>query len=85
MYHVQADSKIENGKESFHYDEAYSLGNFSSDEMMDALLSGDLEMDIRLGVYASGKKVGKSHDNGTAFRVSANKLEECFDDKQKLI
>ena len=85
MYHVQADSKIENGKESFHYNEAYSLENFSSDDMVDSLMSGDLEMDIRLGVYASGDRKGKPHDNGTAFRVSPNKLDECFDEKKKLL
>lgn len=85
MYHVQADSIIENGKESFHYNEAYSLENFSSDEMMDSLLSGELEMDIRLGVYASGDRKGKPHDNGTAFRVSPNKLDGCFDEKKKLL
>lgn len=85
MYHVQADSKTENGKESFHYNEAYSLENFSSEEMMDSLLSGELEMDIRLGVYASGNRKGKPHDNGTAFRVSPNKLDECFDEKKKLL
>lgn len=85
MYHVQADSKVENGKESFHYNEAYSLENFSPDEMVDSLLSGDLEMDIRLGVYASGKRKGKPHDNVMTFRISPNKLDECFNEKKKLL
>lgn len=85
MYHVHADSKIENGKESFHYNEAYSLENFSADKMMDGLMSGDLEMDIRLGMYASGKNQGKPHDNGTAVRVSSKKLDECFKTKKKLL
>lgn len=49
MYHVQADSKVEDENESFHYTEAYSLENFSSDDMMASLMSGDLEIDIRLG------------------------------------
>ncbi len=85
MYHVQAESKVENGEESFHYSEAYSLENFSADKMIDGLISGDLEMDIRLGIYASGKMQGKPHDNGTAVRVSPKKLDECFDTKKKLL
>lgn len=85
MYHVQADSKVEDGNESFHYNEAYSLENFSLDDMVASLMSGDLEMDIRLGVYASGNRKGKPHDNGTAFRVSPNKLDDCFAVKKKLL
>ncbi len=85
MYHVQAESKMEDGKEFFRYTEAYSLENFSADKMIDGLISGELEMDIRLGVYASGKKKGKAHDNGTAIRVSPNKLDDCFDIKKQLL
>lgn len=85
MYHVQADSKVENGKESFCYDEAYCLEDFSADKMIDGLKSGNLEMDIRLGIHASGKNKGKSHDNGTAIRVSPDKLDDCFKTKKKLL
>ncbi len=85
MYHVQAESKLEDGEESFHFTEAYSLEDFSADKMLDSLRTGDLEMDIRLGVYASGKNKGKAHDNGTAIRVSPNKLDNCFNKKNKLI
>lgn len=85
MYHVQAESKIENGEEFFRFSEAYSLENFSADKLLDGLISGDLEMDIRLGIYASGKRKGKPHDNGTAIRVSPNKLDDCFSTKKKLL
>lgn len=85
MYHVQAESILQDGEESFHFTEAYSLENFSADKMLDGLMSGDLEMDIRLGIYASGEKKGKPHDNGTAIRVSPNKLDNCFDTKKKLL
>lgn len=80
-----AESRIQDGEESFHFKEAYSLENFSADKMIDGLISGDLEMDIRLGVYASGEKKGKPHDNGTAIRVSPSKLDDCFDTKKKLL
>lgn len=85
MYHVEAESKIQDGEEEFYYTEAYSLENFSADKMIEGLISGNLEMDIRLGVYASGKRKGKPHDNGTAIRVSPEKLDDCFDSKKKLL
>ena len=58
MYHVQAESEIRDGVEAFHFTAAYSLEVFRAAQMMDGLLSGELEMDIRLGVYASGKNKG---------------------------
>ena len=65
--------------------EAYSLENFSAERMIEGLKSGELDVDIRLGVYASGDRKGKPHDNGTAIRVSSKKLDECFDKKKKLL
>jgi len=86
LYHVQAEAKKEDdGSESFHYSAAYSLEDFSAERMIEGLKSGELDVDIRLGVYASGDRKGKPHDNGTAIRVSSKKLDECFDKKKKLL
>ena len=55
VYHVQADSQLNaDGKEEFHYVDADSLENFNSDKMYDLLEKGDMEVDIRLGLHASG-------------------------------
>lgn len=86
VYHVQAKvNKDYQGNEEFLYDEAYSLSNFNAEKMIRNLENGDLSVDIRLGLYASGEKKGKAHDNGTAIRVSNNKLDTCFDKKEKLL
>lgn len=86
LYHVKAETqKKDDGTELFHYDEAYSLEGFSAEKMLDGLKSGELGMDIRLGIYASGVRKGKPHDNGTAIRVAPKKLDECFDEKKKLL
>ena len=86
MYHVQAETQRSNdGTEEFHYDEASSLSGFSGDKMIECVESGELVVDIRLGVYASGDKKGKPHDNGTAIRVSPSKLDDCFDEKKELL
>ena len=85
IYHVQAEVKVDEGEEKFYYDEADSLEGFSFNKMMNGLESGDLKIDIRLGLYESGKKAGKEHDNGTAIRIPANKLEKFFNKKKKLL
>jgi len=86
LYHVHAESKIdENGVESFHFDRAYALQGVSSKKLLEAIENGDVEIDIRLGVYASGKNIGKPHDNGTAIRVTPQQLEDFFEEKKKLL
>ena len=86
VYRVQAESRKEaDGTESFLYNDVESLENFNADRMMTNLQNGDLSVDIRLGFYASGKKKGKPHDNGTAIRVPIKKLDNCFDNKKKLL
>ncbi len=86
VYHVQAKVRIDDqGNEEFLYDEVNSLSNFNAEKMIDNLKNGDLSVDIRLGLYASGERKGKAHDNGTAIRVSNNKLDTCFDKKEQLL
>ncbi len=41
------------------------------------MVSGDLTTDAKFE--------GKPHENETAFRVSPNKLDNCFDVKKKLL
>ena len=43
-------------------------------KMIDGLKKGDILVDLRIGVYASGKNQGKTHDHGTGFRIKLNKL-----------
>lgn len=39
------------------------------DKLIKSIKDGKLLIDIRIGVYASGKNAGKTHDHGTAFRI----------------
>ena len=43
-------------------------------KMIEGIKKGDILIDLRIGVYASGKKQGKTHDHGTGFRIKLNKL-----------
>ncbi|MBQ9200000.1 MAG: hypothetical protein IJ141_07440 [Lachnospiraceae bacterium] len=86
VYHVQAKTRRDaEGNEEFYYDEASSLSDFNAEKMIKNLENGDLSVDIRLGIYASGEKEGKPHDNGTAIRVSNKKLDTWFNKKEKLL
>lgn len=44
------------------------------DKMLKSIEDGRLAIDIRIGVYASGKNAGKTHDHGTAFRMNLQDL-----------
>lgn len=62
---VFADCKRERGHEYFHYKEAWILKDI--DPVKFLALS---KYDIRLGVYRTGKMIGKPHDHGSAFRLT---------------
>ena len=44
-----------------------------------------LKIDIRIGVYRTGKNKGKYHDHGTGFRINSRDFLEIFDRYKKLI
>lgn len=62
---VFADCKKIKNQEYFHYTEAWLLKSIDPTKFIE--LS---KYDIRLGVYRSGKNVGKPHDHGSAFRLT---------------
>ena len=62
---VFADCKRRGGHEYFHYREAWILKDIDPTKFL--VLS---KYDIRLGVYRSGKLIGKPHDHGSAFRLT---------------
>lgn len=41
---------------------------------LEAIKSGSMKVDIRMGAYKTGKKKGKLHDHGTGFRISQSNL-----------
>ena len=77
---VFAKAKKKNGHEYFHYIEGYILKGLDPAKFI--LYS---RYDIRLGVYHSGKNVGKPHDHGSAFRISENDIPKMFKIKKKIL
>ncbi len=84
LYYVLAENKFVDAREYFHYVTAYYLEGFDANKLMECLKTGDIKIDLRIGIFTSGKSKGKRHDHGTGIRVGIKNLDMCFD-KRKLL
>ena len=71
--------------EKFHFTEAYLLSNLNINKFKSAVESDKLKIDIRIGVYRSGKNKGKYHDHGTGFRINKRDFLHLFDNFTQII
>lgn len=71
---LYGEEKDENKKHFVKYNKMLILEGLTLEKMLSAIECGDLYIDIRIGVYASGKNIGKTHDHGTGFRIHLDKL-----------
>lgn len=72
------DEKNENGKCHVRYTKMVLIEGITLDGLLTAIEQGKLLIDIRIGVYASGKNAGKTHDHGTAFRIHLEDLLSTY-------
>lgn len=77
---VLAENKKIEGKEFFRFSEAYLLKDIDIENLIKYS-----KYDIRLGVYSSGKFVGKPHDHGSAFRIFKRDLLKLFKTHKKIL
>ncbi len=84
---VFADAKGEtkSGSEQFHYLEAYLLHGLNVSKFQTAIEKDYLKVDIRIGVYRSGKNKGKYHDHGTGFRMQKKDFLALYDNYERLM
>ncbi len=68
------DEKDEGGIHYVRYTKMLLFSGLTIEKMLRSVEVGDLKIDIRIGVYHSGKNEGKTHDHGTAFRIQLNDL-----------
>ncbi len=78
---VIADRKVEQGREYFHYNEAYLLTNPSPRSFLKAFKDSSIGIDIRMHL----KESGAVRNRGTAFRVRERYLTELYENKRRLI
>jgi hypothetical protein len=71
---LYGEEKDENGTHYVRYEKMLILEGLTLEKMLKAIEDGELMVDIRIGVYASGKNIGKTHDHGTGFRIHLDKL-----------
>ncbi|OFY89722.1 MAG: hypothetical protein A3K10_14635 [Bacteroidetes bacterium RIFCSPLOWO2_12_FULL_31_6] len=69
LFVVFAASKKIDDLEYFHYNKAIIYHNLVFDKFLELLEAGYIMFDLRMGVYKSGKSIGKPHDHGSGFRV----------------
>ncbi|OGZ63347.1 MAG: hypothetical protein A3C58_02560 [Candidatus Staskawiczbacteria bacterium RIFCSPHIGHO2_02_FULL_34_10] len=77
---VRAQTKKIRRNEYFHYKDAYFLKEIDPTKFL-----AHSKYDIRLGVYHSGKNVGKPHDHGSAFRLTEKSLPLLFKIHKKIL
>lgn len=78
---VFADNKMENGKEHFHYNEAYLLENPTPEKFLEAFDKNELLVDLRMHIKVSGGV----RNHGTGFRISEKNLMLLYSSKKRLI
>ena len=77
---VDANSKVENGHEYFHYTSFQAYQNPSMSKFLKLIEKGDIGVDFRIGSYKSGPKFGQAHDHGTGFRIAKTNITELYED-----
>lgn len=75
---IQAKSKKESDQEYFKYSSLQLLLNVDLITFLKAIEKGYVVVDIRVGIYKEGKRLGKSHDHGTAFRIKKQNFFQIF-------
>lgn len=78
LFYVNADHKVIEEEEYFHYTKALIFINPSLERLLELINKGKIMVDIRIGSYKSGKNKGKTHDHGTGFRIKPIDLRTLY-------
>ena len=78
---VIADRKVEQGKEYFHYNEAYLLTDPGPRNFIRAFKKSLIGIDLRMHL----KENGAVRNRGTAFRIREKDLIELYEHRRKLV
>ena len=78
---VDVDRKMVNKKLYFKYNSLtiYSLKDFKT--FLNLLDNGYISINIKIGIYKFGPRVGQVHDHGTGFQILFSDLDNLFDIK----
>jgi len=79
--YVSASTSIISGVEYFMYNELTLLDTVTFDKFLSLIESGDMMIDIRVGVYGTGKRMSRTHDHGTGFRLKARDFDKLYENQ----
>ena len=80
LFFVTAEREKKRVHEYFHFTNATIFNKPTFQKLIDLINEGKVMVDIRLGVYSSGKNECKAHDHGTGFRIKSNHLSLLYKD-----
>ena len=55
----------------------YKLKDFET--FINLIEKGIIRISLKIGVFRTGKRVGKIHDHGTSFCIEENNLDKLYD------
>ncbi|TWG29512.1 MvaI/BcnI family restriction endonuclease [Geobacillus sp. C56-T2] len=76
--YINAKNRKHGDQEYFIFDKALLLSGLTFDKFINLVENGTIKFDFRVGVYGSGKNLGKPHDHGSAFRIPKNAIGLAF-------
>jgi hypothetical protein len=76
--YISAETKIQEGREYFRYNSAVLLTGLTFKKFINSVKQGLILYDIRIGVYKTGKSLGKTHDHGSGFRIKKANVGTVF-------
>lgn len=79
LFVVTAKTQVIDQIEYFHYTNAKVFFGFNLNNFYQLVKNGSIQYDLRIGAYKSGRNFGKTHDHGSGFRISRNKMELLYD------
>ena len=80
LFFVTAERQKKRVNEYFHYTSATIFNKPSFEKLLNLIDDGKIMIDLRLGIYSSGKNKGKAHDHGTGFRIKSDDLKLLYSD-----
>lgn len=79
LFLVFAETKKE-GENNFCFFKSGNIYyNFDFQKFLTEIENGNIQFDIRIGVYNSGKNYGKTHDHGSGFRVKRENFKNLYE------
>ena len=81
LFVVSAQVKKQEGETYYFFDKATCYFGLNFERFISVLSNGNIMFDIRIGVYKSGKNIGKPHDHGSGFRIKPEKISEFYNNE----